>query len=117
MRPQAKGAATDVAAEALPVEEAALCAQSLHHVHPLAAKMADVAAAKAGGALLTRRTLRMRGSTRSQAHVAALRFTLNTAEAASAVGVFKHSSLLTEHSTSTQIMCIRVHFYLNTNIS
>lgn len=60
MPPQAKGAATDVAAEALPVEEAALRAQSLHHVHPLAAEMADVAAAEAGGALLARRALRVR---------------------------------------------------------
>lgn len=56
--PQTKGAATDVAAEALAVEEEALGAQSLHHVHPLAAKMADVAAAKPGGAVLTRHTLK-----------------------------------------------------------
>lgn len=56
--PQAKGAATDVAAEALAVEEEALGAQPLHHVHPLAAKMAGVAAAKPGGAVLTRHTLK-----------------------------------------------------------
>lgn len=58
MPPQAKGAAADVAAEALAVEEEALGAQPLHHVHPLAAKMADVAAAQPGGAVLPRHALR-----------------------------------------------------------
>lgn len=61
MPPQAKGAATDVAAEALAVEEEALGAQSLHHVHPLAAEMADVAAAEPGAAVLTRHTLKKGG--------------------------------------------------------
>lgn len=58
MPPQTKGAATDVASEALAVEEEALGAQSLHHVHPLVAKVADVAAAKSGGTVLTRHTLK-----------------------------------------------------------
>lgn len=40
---QAEGAVTRLAAEALAVEEVALCAQPLHDVHPLAAKMAGVA--------------------------------------------------------------------------
>lgn len=64
--PQTKGAAADVAAEALAVEEAALGAQPLHHVHPLAAKVADVAAAEPGGAVLARHTLRKGKITRSQ---------------------------------------------------
>lgn len=64
--PQTKGAATDVAAEALAVEEEALGAQSLHHVHPLAAKMADVAAAKPDGAVLTRHALKKGRPQRSQ---------------------------------------------------
>lgn len=45
MAAQAERAMARVAAEALAVEEAALCAQPLHDVHPLAAKMAGVAAA------------------------------------------------------------------------
>lgn len=47
MAAQAEGAVTGVTAEALAVEEVALCAQALHDVHPLAAKMAGVAAAEA----------------------------------------------------------------------
>lgn len=45
MPAQAEAAAAGGAAEALSVEEAALDAQALHDVHPLAAKMAGVAAA------------------------------------------------------------------------
>lgn len=56
MAAQAEGAVADGAAEALAVEEAALGAQALHHVHPLAAKMAGVAAAGRGP---TRHTLQV----------------------------------------------------------
>lgn len=45
MPAKAEAAAAGGAAEALSVEEAALGAQALHDVHPLAAKMAGVAAA------------------------------------------------------------------------
>lgn len=63
MPPQAKGAAAHVAAEALAVEEVALRAQSLHHVHPLATKMAGVAAAEAGNRVLTHHALEERKNT------------------------------------------------------
>lgn len=57
MAAQAEGAVARVAAEALAVEEAALRAQPLHHVHPLAAEMAGVAASEASGRLPARHTL------------------------------------------------------------
>lgn len=59
---QTEGAVTDVTAETLAVEEVALCAQSLHHVHPLGAEVADVAAPEAGSEVLTYHTLKGRGT-------------------------------------------------------
>lgn len=58
MSSQAEGAVTDVAAETLAVEEVALGAQSLHHVHPLGAEVTHVAAAEPGGEVLTYHALR-----------------------------------------------------------
>lgn len=60
MPSQAEGAVTDVTAETLAVEEVALSAQSLHHVHPLGAEVADVAAAEPTREVLTYCTLRGR---------------------------------------------------------
>ncbi len=53
-------AVANVTAETLAVEEVALSAQSLHHIHPLCAEVADVAATKAGREVLTCHTLRGR---------------------------------------------------------
>lgn len=58
MSSQTEGAVADVTAETLAVEEVALGAQSLHHVHPLGAEVADVAAAEPAGEVLTYHTLR-----------------------------------------------------------
>lgn len=60
MPTQTEGAVTDVTAETLAVEEVALSAQSLHHIHSLGAEVADVAAAEAGREVLTYHTLRGR---------------------------------------------------------
>lgn len=57
MPAQAEGAVARVTAEALAVEEVALCAQSLHDVHPLAAETASVAAAEARSRVPTRHAL------------------------------------------------------------
>lgn len=56
---QTKGAVAHVTAEAAAVEEEALGAEPLHHVHPPGAEVADVAAAE----LLTSHTLKRRGET------------------------------------------------------
>lgn len=55
---QTEGAVTDITAETLAVKEVALCTQSLHHVHPLGAEVADVAAAEPRREVLTYHTLR-----------------------------------------------------------
>lgn len=55
-----RGAAV-LALEAGAVEELALCAQPLHHVHALTAEEAHVAAADVGGELLSQGALRGRG--------------------------------------------------------
>lgn len=60
MRSQAEGAVADVAAETLAVEEVAVGTQPLHHVHPLGAEVADVAATEPGREVLTYHTLRGR---------------------------------------------------------
>lgn len=57
---QAESAVASVTAETLSVEEVALGAESLHHVHPLGAEVADVAAAQPGREVLTHHTLRGR---------------------------------------------------------
>lgn len=57
---QTEGAVTDVTAKTLPVEEIALGAQSLHHIHPLGAEVADVAAPQPCTDVLTCHTLRGR---------------------------------------------------------
>lgn len=54
MSSQAEGAVADVTAETLAVEEVTLSAESLHHVHPLGAEVADIAAAHPGREVLTR---------------------------------------------------------------
>lgn len=60
MPSQSEGAVADVTAETLAVEEVALGAQSLHHIHPLGAEVAGVAAAEPGGEVLPWHTLRGR---------------------------------------------------------
>lgn len=55
---QAEGAITDDAAETLAVEEVALGAQPLHHVNPLGAEVAGVAAPEARRKVFTAQTLR-----------------------------------------------------------
>lgn len=67
MPSQTEGAVTDVTAETLAVEEVALSAQSLHHVHPLGAEMADVTATEPGREVLTHHTLR--GRTPGQVYI------------------------------------------------
>lgn len=57
MSSQTEGAFADIAAETLAVKEVALSAESLHHVHPLGAEVADVTATKAGRQFLTHHTL------------------------------------------------------------
>ena len=58
MPAQTQGAVTDVTAETLAVEEVALSAQSLHHIYPLGAEVADITAAKPRREGLTHHTLR-----------------------------------------------------------
>lgn len=60
MSSQPEGAAADGTAETLTVEEVALGAQPLHHVHPLGAEVANVAAAEPGREVFTQHTLRVR---------------------------------------------------------
>lgn len=55
---QAEGAITDDAAETLAVEEVALGAEPLHHVNPLGAEVAGVAAPEARRKVFTAETLR-----------------------------------------------------------
>lgn len=55
---QAQGAITDDAAETLPVEEVALGAQPLHHINPLGAEVAGVAAPEARSKVFTAQTLK-----------------------------------------------------------
>lgn len=55
---QAEGTVADVTAEALAVEEVAVGAQPLHHVHPFAAEVADIAAAEPGREVLPHHTLK-----------------------------------------------------------
>jgi len=57
---QAEGAVAGVTTETLPMEEIALSAESLHHVHPLGAEVADVTAAEPRREFPTRHTLRGR---------------------------------------------------------
>lgn len=57
MPSQTKRAATDIAAETLAMEEVALCTESFHHIDPLGAEVADVAAAKPRREVLTLYTL------------------------------------------------------------
>lgn len=61
MSSQTEHAAADVTTETLSVEEEALGAEPLHHVHPLGAEVADVAAAEPGGAVPALHALRGRG--------------------------------------------------------
>lgn len=58
MPAQAEGAITDDAAETLAVEEVALGAEPLHHVNPLGAEVAGVAAPEARRKVFTAQTLR-----------------------------------------------------------
>lgn len=64
---QAEGTVTDITAETLAVEEIALSTQSLHHVHPLGAEVADVAATEPGREVLTYHTL-IRKKSRTRLH-------------------------------------------------
>lgn len=61
---QAEGAITDDAAETLAVEEVALGAEPLHHVNPLGAEVAGVAAPEARRKVFTTQTLRDGGRRR-----------------------------------------------------
>lgn len=61
MAAQAEGAITDDAAETLAVEEVALGAQPLHHINPLGAEVAGVAAPEARRKVFTAQALRDRG--------------------------------------------------------
>lgn len=61
MAAQAEGAITDDAAETLAVEEVALGAEPLHHVNPLGAEVAGVAAPEARRKVFTAQALRDRG--------------------------------------------------------
>lgn len=61
---QTEHAAADVTAEALSVEEEALGTEPLHHVHPLGAEVADVAAAEPRGGVPAPHALRGRGQER-----------------------------------------------------
>ena len=54
---QAQGGGTDAAAETLSVEEVALCAQPLHHVHALLTEVTGVAATQVQGKCLSHRFL------------------------------------------------------------
>lgn len=62
MHSQTEGAVTDGTAETLAVEEEALGAEPLHHVNPLGAEVAGVAAPEARRKVFTRHTLRDRGA-------------------------------------------------------
>lgn len=62
MPSQTEGAVTDGTAETLAVEEEALGAEPLHHVNPLGAEVAGVAASEARRKVFTRHTLRDRGA-------------------------------------------------------
>lgn len=68
---QAQGGGADTAAETLPVEEVALCAQPLHHVHTLLAEVTGVAATQVQGKHLSNRFLGAQGSGREEQHVRA----------------------------------------------
>lgn len=57
---QSERALADVTAETLAVEEEALCAQPLHHIYPLGAEVAGVAAAEPRREVLTWHALRGR---------------------------------------------------------
>lgn len=62
---QTEGAVTDITAETLAVEEVALSAQSLHHIHSLCAEVADVAATEPRREVLTHHTLKGRRAGKS----------------------------------------------------
>lgn len=61
---QAEGAITHDAAETLAVEEVALGAEPLHHINPLGAEVAGVAAPEARRKVFTAQTLKNRGRRR-----------------------------------------------------
>lgn len=61
---QAEGAITHDAAETLAVEEVALGAEPLHHINPLGAEVAGVAAPEARRKVFTAQTLKDRGRRR-----------------------------------------------------
>lgn len=61
MATQAEGAIADDAAETLAVEEVALGAEPLHHINPLGAEVAGVAAPEARRKVFTAETLKGRG--------------------------------------------------------
>lgn len=62
MPSQTEGAVTDGTAETLAVEEEALGAEPLHHVNPLGAEVAGVAAPEARRKVFTHHTLGGRGA-------------------------------------------------------